>query len=245
MLGAKPDFSSARAVMMKRVVVIGSFVVLVAAWSGACQGPDEYFRSSGQVVDTGGEVGAGGAATGGSGTGTGGLSTGFGGIASTGGVTGGAGRSGSGGAVATGGVTAAGGRPGTGGGTATGGTAGRAATGGATGAAGRTGTGGGAGQTGAAGRTGGAGSTGTAGAGGAANCVDQIRQMGYAYPGAPACSMCKDNTTDLSTKCMSMIDCVEKSYPCSGNCQTNCLNMVGGSGVLSTCVNALVSAACP
>ena len=68
--------------------------------------------------------------------------------------------------------------------------------------------------------------------------------MGYAYTGAPPCSMCKDNTTDLSTKCMAMIDCIEKSYPCTGNCQTNCLNMSGGSGVLSTCVNALVSAAC-
>ena len=50
--------------------------------------------------------------------------------------------------------------------------------------------------------------------------------------------MCKDNTTDLSTKCMAMIDCIEKSYPCTGNCQTNCLNMSGGSGVLSTCVTA-------
>ncbi|HVV16971.1 MAG TPA: hypothetical protein VHH90_07180, partial [Polyangia bacterium] len=130
---------------------------------------------------------------------------------------------------------------------ATGG-AGRAGTGGATGAAGSTGVAGStgaAGSTGGAGRTGAAGARGTAGAGGGANCVDSIRQMGYAYPGAAPCSMCKDNTADLSTKCMSMIDCMEKSYPCAGNCETNCLNMSGGSGVLSTCVNALVAAACP
>jgi hypothetical protein len=57
--------------------------------------------------------------------------------------------------------------------------------------------------------------------------------------------MCKDNTADLSTKCEDMIDCIEKSYPCTGNCETNCLNMSGGSGVLSTCVNALITAACP
>ncbi|MFL5305889.1 MAG: hypothetical protein ACJ8F1_11790, partial [Polyangia bacterium] len=127
------------------------------------------------------------------------------------------------------------------------GAAGARASGGATGAAGRAGTGGLAvgGSTGGGGRTGSAGSRGTGGAGGGANCVDSIRQMGYAYPGAPACSMCKDNTTDLSTKCMDMVDCLEKGYPCAGNCQTNCLNMSGGSGVLSTCVNALVKVACP
>ncbi|HSS37869.1 MAG TPA: hypothetical protein VLT58_03795, partial [Polyangia bacterium] len=135
--------------------------------------------------------------------------------------------------------------------------AGRAATGGRvgtggifTGAAGARTTGvagrsGAAGSTGTAGRTGAAGARATGGAGGGANCVDSIRQMGYAYPGAPACSMCKDNTADLSTKCTTMIDCIAKSYPCTGNCETNCLNMSGGSGVLSTCVNTLVAAACP
>ena len=56
--------------------------------------------------------------------------------------------------------------------------------------------------------------------------------------------MCADNGTSLETKCKTMIDCLDTNYPCSGNCQTNCLNMVGGSGVLSTCVNALTSAAC-
>ena len=43
---------------------------------------------------------------------------------------------------------------------------------------------------------------------------------------------------------MTMIDCIEAAYPCTGNCLTNCLNLAGGSGVLSTCVNALTSAAC-
>jgi hypothetical protein len=41
-----------------------------------------------------------------------------------------------------------------------------------------------------------------------------------------------------------MIDCYDTHYPCTGNCPTDCLNMAGGSGVVSTCVNALVSAAC-
>jgi hypothetical protein len=58
--------------------------------------------------------------------------------------------------------------------------------------------------------------------------------------------MCKDNSTDLSAKCMAMVDCLEMSYPCiTGNCLTNCLNMAGGSGVVSTCVNMLTAAACP
>jgi hypothetical protein len=85
--------------------------------------------------------------------------------------------------------------------------------------------------------TGGAGMTG-------ANCVDDIRVMGYAFPPAAPCSMCKDNQTSLETKCEAMIDCLAAKYPCTANCATECLNMVGGSGVLSTCVNALTAAAC-
>ena len=68
--------------------------------------------------------------------------------------------------------------------------------------------------------------------------------MGYAYPPAMPCSACMDNQTSLEMKCKSMIDCMETNYPCNTGCQTNCLNTVGGSGVLSTCVNALTTAAC-
>jgi hypothetical protein len=33
-------------------------------------------------------------------------------------------------------------------------------------------------------------------------------------------------------------------WPCSGNCRTQCLNSVGGSGVVDMCVSALITAAC-
>jgi len=232
--------------MVKRVVIAGLLLFAFVASGGGCQGPDEYFRGSplgatGGIPSTGGNPPAtGGTGTGGLGTGgatggiigTGGHSTGgvtgTGGVVATGGVPGTGGHS-------TGGVIGTGGLPGTGGVIATGGIGGRG-TGGA-GTGGIPGTGGLGGMIGQGG--------GGGGAAGAANCVDSIRQMGYAFSPAAPCSMCKDNTTDLSTKCASMIDCMEKAYPCTGNCETNCLNMVGGSGVLSTCVNALVTAACP
>ena len=92
--------------------------------------------------------------------------------------------------------------------------------------------------------TGAAGMTGTGGTPAAANCVDEIRVMGYAFPPAQPCSMCKDNQTSLETKCEGYIDCLASKYPCTSNCATECLNMVGGSGVLSTCVNALITASC-
>ncbi len=81
-------------------------------------------------------------------------------------------------------------------------------------------------------------------AGRGANCVEDIQLMGYAFPPAQPCSACFDNQTSLETKCEMMIDCLEASYPCTSNCYTQCLNMVGGSGVLTTCVNALTTAAC-
>jgi hypothetical protein len=56
--------------------------------------------------------------------------------------------------------------------------------------------------------------------------------------------MCFDNQTSLEMKCKSMIDCMEAAYPCNAGCQTTCLNTVGGSGVLTACVNALTAAAC-
>src|SRR5206468_2457989 len=85
------------------------------------------------------------------------------------------------------------------------GTSGVAGRGGTTGTAGTTGAAGRGGTTGTAGATGTAGTTGAAGRSGA-NCVDNIRVMGYAYSPAQPCSVCKDNQTDLSAKCMMMID---------------------------------------
>jgi hypothetical protein len=74
--------------------------------------------------------------------------------------------------------------------------------------------------------------------------------MSYSYPGAPACSMCKENGNDVSKKCMDMIDCLESKYPCTkatnpNNCYTNCLNTAQGDSIVDGCANALVSAACP
>ncbi len=68
--------------------------------------------------------------------------------------------------------------------------------------------------------------------------------MGYAYPGAAPCSECKDNQISMESKCTMTIDCLETNYPCSGNCFTTCINMVGANTVVATCVSALTSAAC-
>jgi hypothetical protein len=68
--------------------------------------------------------------------------------------------------------------------------------------------------------------------------------MNYSFPPAPACSACFDNSTPLDAKCRGMIDCLEPLWPCTGNCFTNCLNSVGGSGVVAGCVSALTTAAC-
>ena len=73
--------------------------------------------------------------------------------------------------------------------------------------------------------------------------------MSYSYTGAPACSACKENSQDLSMKCMAMIDCLESKYPCTkatnpNNCYTNCLNTAQGDMSVDTCANALVTAAC-
>jgi hypothetical protein len=66
--------------------------------------------------------------------------------------------------------------------------------------------------------------------------------MGYSYTGAQPCSMCKENSTDLSMKCMSMIDCLATNYPCTGNCYNSCLN-ANGDAVVGGCANALLTAA--
>jgi hypothetical protein len=111
-------------------------------------------------------------------------------------------------------------------------------TGGVTGAGGARGTGG---VTGAGGAITGAGGAG----GGASNCVGAIQAGGYAFAGVAPCSDCHDNSLSLADKCVGMVDCMAASWPCTGNCATMCLNSVGGSGPVNSCVSALISAACP
>ena len=123
-----------------------------------------------------------------------------------------------------GGMTATGGR-----GVGGAGIGGARATGGTTGAGG-TGTGG----RGTGGRTGDAGGT---------NCITAIQGAGYAFSPAAPCSACMENGNSLTVKCMQMIDCLGAGWPCTGNCKTTCLNSVGGSGPLSGCVDALLTAA--
>ena len=152
-----------------------------------------------------------------------------------GGTTGGS-AGGSGGS--TGG--SAGGSSGSTGGSA----AGRGGSGGSTGGStARGGAGGGSG-----GSTGG--STARGGAGGAsggttgANCIDDIRVMGYAYPPAMACSACMDNQTSLEMKCKSMIDCMETSYPCNAAARRTVSTWWAAAACSLTCVNALIAASC-
>jgi hypothetical protein len=120
-----------------------------------------------------------------------------------------------------------------------GGTGGSGGRGGVTGTAGTAGTAATAGTTGTAGG-GGRGGTGIIGA----NCVENVKLMGYAYPPAMPCSACFEASTSLETKCRTMIDCLDANYPCTGNCYTMCLNTAGGTGPLSSCVTGLVDAAC-
>ena len=83
-----------------------------------------------------------------------------------------------------------------------------------------------------------------------ANCIQQIVDNGYASGIIPACSSCSDNGTSLQSKCEGTITCLLTSNAggfCkddTGNCRTNCLNSVGASGVVATCVANLVSDAC-
>ncbi len=186
---------------------------------------------------------------------------------------GGATSNGTGGATAAGGTTAlgAGGLTGAGGSSVVG-TGGSPGSGGAPGSGGRDGTGGtpgsggsstNAGGSGAGGAAAGGSTAGKGGAGGlatggstgtqdaappppdsAGNCLSQVVRNGYACGTAPACSACKDNQTSLTDKCQGMLDCYASKYPCTGNCPTDCLNSVGGSGPVKACVDALQAAAC-
>ncbi len=82
------------------------------------------------------------------------------------------------------------------------------------------------------------------------SCIQQIIDAGYSSGSSDPCSSCHDNTVSLSTECQTMITCLltsgPSSTPCtgSGSCHTSCLNTVGGSGVLDTCVTNLVNDAC-
>jgi hypothetical protein len=72
----------------------------------------------------------------------------------------------------------------------------------------------------------------------------KIQSAGYAAPPAAPCSACMDNGTSLANKCKQMIDCLGASWPCTGNCETSCLNQIGGNFVLEACVSNLTAAAC-
>jgi len=79
---------------------------------------------------------------------------------------------------------------------------------------------------------------------GGGNCVTAIKNAGYSAAPAPPCSACMDqNHNSYEAKCTMMIDCMAaKPQPCSGNCELDCFNSVGGNGPLSTCVDALLTA---
>ena len=186
-------------------------------------------------------------------------SSGTGGATATGGTTeiGAGGLTGAGGSsvVGTGGNPGSGGAPGSGGRNGTGGSLGGApGTGGSS-----IGTGGaGAGGVGAGGSTKGTGGAGGAATGGttgnpdaanppsdsAVNCLSQLIATKYVCGSIPPCSACKDNSTSIAAECQAVIDCIQASYPCAGNCTTECFNKNGGNGPVQTCVKALQAAAC-
>jgi len=78
------------------------------------------------------------------------------------------------------------------------------------------------------------------------NCIGQIQSNGYVFGAAPACSECNDHGATQADKCTGMIDCLATIWPCTvgTTCWYNCLNSVGGSGVVADCVSALTNAAC-
>ncbi|HEX7499142.1 MAG TPA: hypothetical protein VF524_02445 [Polyangia bacterium] len=186
-------------------------------------------------------------------------STGTGGATATGGTTaiGAGGLTGTGGSsvVGNGGKPGSGGAPGSGGRDGTGGSPGGASgTGGSSIGTGGAGTGG-AGTGGSTASTGGAGGLATGGTTGtqdaappppdsAGNCLGQVISNNYACGDVPPCSACKDNSTSKSAECQAVINCIEASYPCTGNCTTECFNKNGGNAPVQVCVKALQAAAC-
>ena len=197
---------------MNRVVALGIVGWIAFAGLGGCQGPDPFDRSH----DTGMTGGGGHIVTGNGGhivTGNGG--SGVGGFRGSGGS--GAGGSGTGGKGAGGSSMGGRGMGGTGAG-------GIAVDGGSMGGRGMGGTG-------AGGRI----------VDGGANCVTTIKNAGYSAGTAPACSACMENGNSLTLKCTTMIDCMTGCFG-TNNCETDCLHSVSGSGPLSGCVDALLTA---
>ena len=202
-------------------------------------GPRDSAVGTGGGVGTGGNLGTGGALGTGGVVATGGASA-TGGAMATGGASASGGASATGGAVATGGASTAGtgGSVGSGGATSSGGATG---TGGSAGAGGVSGTGG-RGTGGSAGATGSGGGVAATGGAGGGNCVTKIITAGY-VTAAQTCADCKDNSTPLESKCKLMLDCLEKMWPCTA-CQTECLNMAGGSAPVATCVDKMTKSSC-
>lgn len=119
--------------------------------------------------------------------------------------------------------------------------------GGTTGSGGAVSTGGVPGTGGSGGTTiGGGGTGGVAGTGGATtkNCVDAIKVAGYSV-GGQTCSSCVENGADKAANCERLIDCLDTNYPCgsANNCALQCNNSAGSDSVVSSCVNALLTAA--
>lgn len=197
------------------VVTLGLALGLFTGGAG-CGGPESFHLLGNNGTGLSGSGG---------GFGSGGV-TPFpsGGAIGSGGFIGSGGRVNSGGAIGSGGASSSGGQ-GAGGGLASGG---RAATGGSVGSGGASSSGG---------------RSGTGGGAGGGNCLTTVQAAGYSS-GSAMCSSCRDNSTPLADKCMAMVDCMASQWPCSGNCETNCLNMVAGSGIVANCVDALVTAAC-
>jgi hypothetical protein len=78
------------------------------------------------------------------------------------------------------------------------------------------------------------------------NCVQEIQSNGYAFGSVAPCSQCKDtNDVSLALDCTGMIDCLASNWPCTGNCWTECHNLVAGGQPVADCVTALTNAACP
>ena len=198
---------------MNRVVALGIVCWIAFAGLGGCQGPDPFDRNPGMTASGGHVAGNGGhIPVGIGGSGAGGLRG-----------TGGAGMGGSG-------------------------TGGRGVGGGSMGGRGMGGMGAGGmrmdGGVDTDGR--GVGGSGVGGriVDGSANCITAIKNAGYSAAPAPPCSACMDqNHNSYEAKCTMMIDCMAaKPQPCSGNCELDCFNSVGGNGPLSMCVDALLTA---
>ena len=209
---------------MNRVVALVIVGWIAFAGLGGCQGADPFDRDAGRSSGIGGHLaGSGGQIV----TGNGG--SGAGGFRASGGS--GAGGTGAGGFRASGGSGAGGSN-----------TGGRAMGGSGMGGVGAGGSGAGGSSMGGRGM-GGSGAGGRVGDGGA-NCITTIQMNGYSAGTAPPCSACMDqNHNSYATKCTMMIDCMAaKPQPCTGNCELDCFNMVGGNGPLSGCVDAILMA---